>query len=158
MNNKKMKLNEARKINSIKEMMDLAVKESGDQIAFQYKDEIEKDKIQHLPNLFVRLAFIASRLYAFALVLGRIDFVKNAKRFPPQQPFRLSSRLALGMEVGQYSNGCKKLPRKPYSSRATENDLYRGNVALFGALRGGEFLHYYNRTAYGGVRLRDVRL
>jgi len=45
MNNKKMKLNESRKINSIKEMVDLAVKESGDQIAFQYKDEKVKDKI-----------------------------------------------------------------------------------------------------------------
>ena len=42
---KKMKLNEVRMISSIKEMMELAVKEDGDKIAFQYRDEIKKDKI-----------------------------------------------------------------------------------------------------------------
>ena len=40
--NKKMKLNEVTKITSIKEMLDLAVKEAGDKIAFQYKDENDK--------------------------------------------------------------------------------------------------------------------
>ena len=42
---KKTKLNEVRMISSIKEMMELAVKEDGDKIAFQYRHEIKKDKI-----------------------------------------------------------------------------------------------------------------
>ena len=41
----KMKLNEVKKVTSIKEMLNLAVKEDGDKVAFQYKDEKEKDKI-----------------------------------------------------------------------------------------------------------------
>lgn len=40
-----MKLNEVTKVNSIKEMLNLAVKESGDKIAFQFKDENDKEKI-----------------------------------------------------------------------------------------------------------------
>ena len=43
--NKKIKLNEVTKINSIKEMLNLAAKEDGDKIAFEYKDEKEKGKI-----------------------------------------------------------------------------------------------------------------
>ena len=42
---KKMKLNEVKKISSIKEMMELAVKEDGDKIAFQYRHESKKDQI-----------------------------------------------------------------------------------------------------------------
>ena len=42
---KKTKLNEVRMISSIKEMMELAVKEDGDKIAFQYRHETKKDKI-----------------------------------------------------------------------------------------------------------------
>ena len=42
---KKTKLNEVRMISSIKEMMELAVKEDGDKIAFQYKHESKKDQI-----------------------------------------------------------------------------------------------------------------
>ena len=42
---KKMKLNEVTKVTSIKEMLNLAAKEDGDKIAFEYKDEKEKDKI-----------------------------------------------------------------------------------------------------------------
>ncbi|MBO5349529.1 MAG: AMP-binding protein [Clostridia bacterium] len=45
MNNKKIKLNQATKVTSIKEMLNLAVKESGEKIAFQYKDENDKEKI-----------------------------------------------------------------------------------------------------------------
>ena len=37
-----MKLNEVRKVNSIKEMLNLAAKEDGKKIAFQYKDEKQK--------------------------------------------------------------------------------------------------------------------
>ena len=40
---KKMKLNESRKVSSIKEMLSLAVKEDGDKIAFEYKDEKDKN-------------------------------------------------------------------------------------------------------------------
>ena len=42
---KKMKWNEVTPITSIKEMLNLAVKEAGEQLAFQYKDENKKDKI-----------------------------------------------------------------------------------------------------------------
>ena len=41
-----MKLNEVKKVSSIKEMLSLAVKEDGDKIAFEYKDE--KDKNVHV--------------------------------------------------------------------------------------------------------------
>ena len=43
MGNKKMKLNEVRTINSIKEMLDIAAKEEANKLAFQYKGN--KDKI-----------------------------------------------------------------------------------------------------------------
>lgn len=33
------------KVSSIKEMLDLAVKEAGDKNAFEYKDEVNHDKI-----------------------------------------------------------------------------------------------------------------
>lgn len=39
----KMKLNEVKKVTSIKEMLNLAVKEDGDKVAFQYKDENGKN-------------------------------------------------------------------------------------------------------------------
>ena len=39
---KKMKLNEVTKVNSVKELLNLAVKEAGDKNAFQYKDKKEK--------------------------------------------------------------------------------------------------------------------
>jgi long-chain acyl-CoA synthetase len=53
--NKKMKLNEVQRITSIKEMLNLAVKEAGDKIAFEYKDEKEKEKnIQVTYKEFVR--------------------------------------------------------------------------------------------------------
>jgi len=42
---KKMKLNEVRKISSIKELINLAAEEDGEKIAFQYKDENKKDNI-----------------------------------------------------------------------------------------------------------------
>ena len=42
---KKLKLNEVTKVTSVKEMLELSVKEAGDKVAFQYKDENEKDKI-----------------------------------------------------------------------------------------------------------------
>ena len=42
--NNKMKLNEVQKVTSIKEMLNLAVKEAGDKIAFEYKDENDKNK------------------------------------------------------------------------------------------------------------------
>jgi len=42
---KKIKLNEVKKVTSVKEMLDLAAKEDGDKIAFEYKDEKEKGKI-----------------------------------------------------------------------------------------------------------------
>ena len=42
---KKIKLNEVAKVTSIKEMLNLAVKEAGDKTAFQFRDEIDKDKI-----------------------------------------------------------------------------------------------------------------
>ena len=42
---KKMKLNEVTKVTSVKEMLNLAAKEDGDKIAFEYKDEKEKGKI-----------------------------------------------------------------------------------------------------------------
>ena len=45
MNNKKIKLNQVTKVTSIKEMLNLAVKESGEKIAFEYKSETEKEKI-----------------------------------------------------------------------------------------------------------------
>ena len=45
MDNKKIKLNEVTKVTSIKEMLDIAVKEAGDSLAFQYKDEKKKDEI-----------------------------------------------------------------------------------------------------------------
>ena len=38
-------LNKVTKISSIKEMLDLSKKEAGDKIAFQYKDEENKDNI-----------------------------------------------------------------------------------------------------------------
>ena len=41
----KMKWNEVKKISSIKEMLKLAVEEVGDEPAFQYKDEKDKDKV-----------------------------------------------------------------------------------------------------------------
>ena len=43
--NKKIKLNEVKKVTSVKEMLNLATKEDGDKIAFEYKDEKEKGKI-----------------------------------------------------------------------------------------------------------------
>lgn len=50
-----MKLNEVQRITSIKEMLNLAVKEAGDKIAFEYKDEKEKEKnIQVTYKEFVR--------------------------------------------------------------------------------------------------------
>ena len=42
---KKMKWNEVTPITSIKDMLNQAVKEAGDKLAFQYKDENKKDKI-----------------------------------------------------------------------------------------------------------------
>lgn len=42
--NRKMKLNEVQKVTSIKEMLNLAVKEAGDKIAFEYQDENQKEK------------------------------------------------------------------------------------------------------------------
>ena len=42
---RKMKLNEATKVDSVKEMLELSVKEAGDKVAFQFKDEKNKDKI-----------------------------------------------------------------------------------------------------------------
>ena len=42
--NNKMKLNEVQKVTSIKEMLNLAVKKAGDKIAFEYKDENDKNK------------------------------------------------------------------------------------------------------------------
>ena len=42
--NNKMKLNEVQKVTSIKEMLNLAKKEAGDKIAFEYKDENDKNK------------------------------------------------------------------------------------------------------------------
>ena len=42
--NNKMKLNEVQKVTSKKEMLNLAVKEAGDKIAFEYKDENDKNK------------------------------------------------------------------------------------------------------------------
>ena len=42
---KKMKLNKSTKVDSVKEMLELSVKEAGDKVAFQYKDEENKDKI-----------------------------------------------------------------------------------------------------------------
>ena len=42
--NNKMKLNEVQKVTSIKEMLNLAIKEAGDKIAFEYKDENDKNK------------------------------------------------------------------------------------------------------------------
>ena len=45
MSKKSEKLNEVTKINSIKELLNLAVKEGANDIAFQYKDEKNKDKV-----------------------------------------------------------------------------------------------------------------
>ena len=45
MGSKKMKYNEVTKIETIKELMDLSVKEAGDKIAFQYKSNKNKDEI-----------------------------------------------------------------------------------------------------------------
>lgn len=42
---RKMKLNDARKVSSIKEMLNLAASEDGEKIAFQFRDEKERDKI-----------------------------------------------------------------------------------------------------------------
>lgn len=42
--NRKIKLNKAQKVTSIKEMLNLAAKEAGDKIAFEYKDENRKEK------------------------------------------------------------------------------------------------------------------
>ena len=42
---KKMKLNEVTKVTSVKEMLNLAAKEDGEKIAFEYKNEKEKGKI-----------------------------------------------------------------------------------------------------------------
>ena len=42
---KKKKLNEVTKVTSVKEMLELSVKEAGDKVAFQYKDENDKNKI-----------------------------------------------------------------------------------------------------------------
>ena len=39
---KKMKLNEVRMISSVKELLNLAAEEDGEEIAFQYKDENDK--------------------------------------------------------------------------------------------------------------------
>lgn len=46
--NRKMKLNEVQKVTSIKEMLNLAVKEAGDKIAFEYKDEDQKEKTRQV--------------------------------------------------------------------------------------------------------------
>ena len=43
---RKMKLNEVTKVTSIKEMLNLAVKESGDKLAFKYKGK--DDRIVHV--------------------------------------------------------------------------------------------------------------
>lgn len=43
--NKNYALNDVKKVTSIKEMLNLAVKEAGDNTAFEYKDEINKEKI-----------------------------------------------------------------------------------------------------------------
>ena len=45
MKNRKLKLNKVIKVNSIKEMIELATKEDGEKIAFQYKDENDKENI-----------------------------------------------------------------------------------------------------------------
>ena len=42
---RKIKYNEVKKVTSIREMLELSVEEAGDKIAFQYKDEIDKEKI-----------------------------------------------------------------------------------------------------------------
>ena len=41
---KKMKLNEATKVSSVKEMLELSVKEAGDKVAFNIKMKIKKIK------------------------------------------------------------------------------------------------------------------
>lgn len=46
--NRKIKLNKAQKVTSIKEMLNLAVKEAGDKIAFEYKDEDQKEKTRQV--------------------------------------------------------------------------------------------------------------
>lgn len=43
--NKKLKLNNVTKVSSIKEMLNLAIKEAGDNIAFEYRDESNKNNI-----------------------------------------------------------------------------------------------------------------
>lgn len=53
--NRKMKLNEVQKVTSIKEMLNLAVKEAGDKIAFEYQDENQKEKNRQITyKKFVR--------------------------------------------------------------------------------------------------------
>jgi len=51
--NKKMKLNEATKVTSVKEILNIALKEAKDKIAFQYKDE-EQNVIKVTYEEFVR--------------------------------------------------------------------------------------------------------
>lgn len=51
--NKKMKLNKATKVNSVKEILDIALKEAKDKIAFQYKDE-EQNVVKVTYEEFVR--------------------------------------------------------------------------------------------------------
>lgn len=46
--NRKIKLNKAQKVTSIKEMLNLAAKEAGDKIAFEYKDENRKEKTRQV--------------------------------------------------------------------------------------------------------------
>ena len=53
MNAKSIPLNESRKVDTIKEILDIAVKESGDKIAFQYKDsknEVKKITYKEFQN------------------------------------------------------------------------------------------------------------
>ncbi len=45
MGNKKLKGNEVTMISTVKELLNLTVEEAGDNIAFQYKDELKKDNI-----------------------------------------------------------------------------------------------------------------
>ena len=42
---KKMKWNDVTMVSTVKEMLNLAVEEAGDSLAFQYKDETNKDNI-----------------------------------------------------------------------------------------------------------------
>ena len=53
MGKRKIKLNQVKKVNSIKEMLEMAVKEDGDRLAFKYKGK--DDRIVHVTyKQFVR--------------------------------------------------------------------------------------------------------